>query len=292
MRFVGSFAPHATKLNTHTHMQAEALSALVGSAAPALVAALRALLPAGADPFYALSCLLIIPTVLLPDLAALSSLGALSVAAALAIAAALAALFCGAAAAAGGALAAAAAAGAAPVVAATLPKVIGVVAFVFAGHSTFPVLQQSMKRPSAAPRVLVGAYAAVASIATLVGALGYGLYGAAAREVVAANLPAGTAVAAAALALAAVSPLAAFAVTLEPVALALQRALAPGRRRPTDGAGAGTDSSSSGSDAAAEQPPYSLRASVRLGENEMAVAGRLLLHVPATHLLPCFSSSC
>jgi hypothetical protein len=34
----------------------------------------------------------------------------------------------------------------------TLPQVLGVLAFVYAGHSTFPIVQQSMAEPAAGPR--------------------------------------------------------------------------------------------------------------------------------------------
>eukprot|EP00878_Enallax_costatus_P035759 GHUV01039973.1.p1 GENE.GHUV01039973.1~~GHUV01039973.1.p1 ORF type:complete len:143 (+),score=11.66 GHUV01039973.1:263-691(+) len=34
----------------------------------------------------------------------------------------------------------------------TLPQVLGILAFVYAGHSTFPVIQQSMAAPTKAPR--------------------------------------------------------------------------------------------------------------------------------------------
>jgi hypothetical protein len=38
------------------------------------------------------------------------------------------------------------------VVPATLPSVLGILAFVYAGHSTFPVIQQSMSAPEKGPR--------------------------------------------------------------------------------------------------------------------------------------------
>jgi hypothetical protein len=38
----------------------------------------------------------------------------------------------------------------------TLPQVLGVLAFVYAGHSTFPVVQQSMARPEVGPRYALG----------------------------------------------------------------------------------------------------------------------------------------
>jgi hypothetical protein len=100
-------------------------------------------------------------------------------------------------------------------------------------------------------RVLQKAYASVAGICALVGALGYALFGSGAAEVVTANLV-GTPVGVGCLLLTAVAPFAAFALTLEPVALALQRALAAS-------GGSGGDGSSGA------QPPYAVRAAVRLG---------------------------
>lgn len=37
----------------------------------------------------------------------------------------------------------------------TLPQVLGVLAFVYAGHSTFPVVQQSMAKPALGPRLVL-----------------------------------------------------------------------------------------------------------------------------------------
>jgi hypothetical protein len=76
------------------------------------------------------------------------------------------------------------------------------------------------------------------------GVFGYALFGPGTAEVVTANLPPGTLLAVAVTAVTAVNPFSAFAVTLEPVAVAMQQAV----------------TSSSG------QPPYVLRAAVRLGE--------------------------
>ena len=104
--------------------QAETLSALLG--ATALGDALRAAFPGG-PAFVALASAIVVPTVLLPDLASLSSLGALSVGSAVAIGLTLAALWFGGAA---GAKAAATRLLAPD----TLPQVLGCVAFVYAGE--------------------------------------------------------------------------------------------------------------------------------------------------------------
>ncbi|GBF90516.1 hypothetical protein Rsub_03512 [Raphidocelis subcapitata] len=238
-------------------LEAEALSTLLAHTPAA--AALAAALPPGANVFAAASAALIIPTVLLPDLAALSGLGALSVAAALSLGAALALLWWAGPAAAGAA--AAAAGSAAAVVPATLPQVLGIVAFVYAGHSTFPVVQQSMRRPGDAPRVLVAAYVTVAAICSFVGWFGYATYGATAADVITANLPKGAPLTLACVMLTAVSPFAAFALTLEPVALALQRAFVAAK-------GGGGEA------------PYALRAAVRLGLAAVcAAAAAVLPHV-------------
>ncbi len=65
-------------------------------------------------------------------------------------------------------------------------------------------------------------------------------------------MPTGTAVAVACLVLTAVSPFAAFALTLESVALAVQKMVPAGG----DGGGSGEG----------QQPPYAVRSAVRLGE--------------------------
>lgn len=103
--------------------QAETLAALLG--ASPLGAALRATLP-GSPAFVALAAAVVIPTVLLPDLAALSGLGALSVGSAIAIGLALAGLYFG-------APAGAQAAATTLLAPQTLPQVLGCVAFVYAG---------------------------------------------------------------------------------------------------------------------------------------------------------------
>jgi hypothetical protein len=125
----------------------------------------------------ALAAALVVPTVLLPDVAALSALGALNAFAAAALAVVLVSLLL----LSGGVGGGAATAPIQALVPATLPKVLGLVAFVYAGHSTFPVVRASMARPAAAPAVLVAAYCCVAVACAIVGGAGYALYGACVR---------------------------------------------------------------------------------------------------------------
>eukprot|EP00879_Flechtneria_rotunda_P021595 GHRR01022760.1.p1 GENE.GHRR01022760.1~~GHRR01022760.1.p1 ORF type:complete len:299 (+),score=103.55 GHRR01022760.1:2655-3551(+) len=105
----------------------------------------------------------------------------------------------------------------------TLPQVLGVLAFVYAGHSTFPVIQRSMQQPSAGARAVFYGYVATFVICAALGAFGYSLYGPSTAAVITASLPAGTAVAIACTALTACNPFSAFALTLEPVAVAIQQ---------------------------------------------------------------------
>jgi hypothetical protein len=91
-------------------------------------------------------------------------------------------------------------------------------------------------------------------------------------QVVTANLPTGSLLALLLTALTAANPFSAFAVTLEPVALMLQRRLwnRPKQQQQqqqqeghdSDAAGSGSIDSSSDN----KQPPYLVRAAVRLGE--------------------------
>jgi hypothetical protein len=108
-------------------------------------------------------------------------------------------------------------------------------------------------------------------------------------QVVTANLPAGTMLALSLTALTAANPFSAFAVTLEPVALMLQRrlwsrphAVSQQQQHEQQQQPTAVSSSSSSSSAGAEgqegsqkqvaggspasQPPYALRAAIRLGE--------------------------
>jgi vesicular inhibitory amino acid transporter len=207
----------------------------------------------------AAACLML-PTLMLPDLSALSVLGFFGVVAAAACAALLAGL------AAGGVLPPLLP----PLTTTTsspwlspgpdLPLVLGVCAFCFAGHGAFPAVRASMGPPLSRggvqeeregnggralfPAALVAGYASVALLCAAVGVAGFACFGAAADPVFTASLQSSASAAAAAAAatatatattqtlglaatvavlLTAVNPLSAFAVTLEPVGAALER---------------------------------------------------------------------
>lgn len=111
-------------------------------------------------------------------------------------------------------------------------------------------------------------YAGTAAICSLLGAAGYALYGSAVAPVVTASMPALSAVALGCTALTLANPFSAFALTLEPVAVAVQRRLWP---------------------AAVEPPRYVARAAIRLGEGRhpallSTVAASGVPHTPlSTH---------
>jgi hypothetical protein len=123
------------------------------------------------------------------------------------------------------------------------------------GHSTFPVIQQSMAAPGRGRSAVTWAYIATAAVCTAVGVFGYSLWGPASLEVATANLPVGSMLAAVVTTLTVANPFAAFAPTLEPVAVAVQEAAMR------------SSGSSDGSSA-----PYALRAAIRLGERPAQLA--------------------
>lgn len=95
-------------------------------------------------------------------------------------------------------------------------------------------------------------------------------------QVVTANLPTGSLLALLLTCLTAANPFSAFAVTLEPVALMLQRRVWNGPQQQQQQQAEGQDSnagssSSSDSSSVGKQPPYPVRAAVRLGERDCTV---------------------
>lgn len=72
-----------------------------------------------------------------------------------------------------------------------MPLIFGIMAFSYAGHSVFPSIQASMRRPSRFPRVLDTAYCIVAALCTFLGVAGYYMYGDGARDVITFNMRAG-----------------------------------------------------------------------------------------------------
>ena len=106
---------------------------------------------------------------------------------------------------------------------ATLPLVFGIMTFCYSGHGVFPAIQASMKEPEKFPQVLNAAYLIVAVVCTFIGASGYYMYGPAAADIVIFNLPPGI-LATLCSCLILVNPIAKFALTMEPVAAAANKA--------------------------------------------------------------------
>jgi len=158
-----------------------------------------------------------IPTVWLPDLKALSYLGFLGVSATAAVTLTVLGTF----------LTGSYAAGAATTMvnAASLPLMIGGITFCFSGHGIFPSVKASMKEPEQFPQALRLSFFLTAITCSLVAALGYAMYGTAVRDIVTFNLPRGY-LSLLVSCLILVSPWAKFAVSAEPVAIAIDRVTA------------------------------------------------------------------
>lgn len=161
----------------------------------------------------AAACLMI-PTVWLPDLSSLSILGVFGVTATCTVTASVLYTL----------LTGSFVPGAVTDVAlwSTLPLVFGLMTFCYSGHGVFPAIQASMKEPSKFPQVLNAAYLLVALVCTFIGASGYFMYGPAAADIVIFNLPGVLATLCSCLIL--VNPIAKFALTMEPVAVAANKA--------------------------------------------------------------------
>jgi len=167
-----------------------------------------------AKAYMLLAAAIMIPTVWLPDLRALSFLGVFGVAATFSVGCSIAyTLFTG-----------SFPPGAVTDLALlpTLPLVFGIMTFCYSGHGVFPAIQASMKEPAKFPQVLNVAYIIVALLCSFVGGAGYYMYGPRAADVVIFNLP--TALATFCSCLVLINPIAKFALTMEPVAAAATRA--------------------------------------------------------------------
>lgn len=165
----------------------------------------------GRDPsFYMLaSACVMIPTVWLPDVKTLSYLGFAGVAGTLSVAATVVFTY----------LTKSYAPGAATAMVQwnTLPVAFGCLAFCFAGHGVFPAIRASMQEPKKFPKVLDTAFLITGAICAVMGSLGYLMYGNGVKDVVTFNLPPGAlAIMCASLIL--ISPVAKFALCLEPFA--------------------------------------------------------------------------
>ncbi|CAL8465508.1 g5044 [Coccomyxa elongata] len=167
--------------------------------------------------YMVLAAAVMVPTVWLPDIKSLSYLGFAGITATFTVTAAVAYTL----------LTGGYTAGSATSMGnwATLPLVFGIMAFVYSGHGVFPSVRASMKRPQLFPKVLDAAYLVVGALCTFIGAAGYYMYGNAALDVVTFNLPKGL-LATLCASLILVNPVAKFAITLDPVAVAANTSLA------------------------------------------------------------------
>ncbi|GAQ90047.1 Transmembrane amino acid transporter family protein [Klebsormidium nitens] len=165
------------------------------------------------DRYMLASALALIPTTWLPDLSALAGLGALGAAASLSVLGVILTTYCQEGFPAGP--------GTQLLNLQTFPLTFGLLAFVYAGHAVFPNIKASMKEPELYPKMLDVTYLIVGAVCTLIGVVGYQMYGSEVMEEVTLNLPSG-ALAMLATALIVVNPFTKFALTMDPVARGLE----------------------------------------------------------------------
>ncbi|KAJ9526617.1 hypothetical protein QJQ45_017626 [Haematococcus lacustris] len=177
------------------------------------------MLASSASQYMLIAAAIMIPTVWLPDLSALSFLGVFGVTATTTVVASVLYTLVT-----GNFTAGALTHNALP---ATLPLVFGIMTFCYSGHGVFPAIQASMKEPQLFPKVLNVAFFLVAFLCTFIAAAGYYMYGAGAADIVIFNLP--TLLATACSCLVLINPVAKFALTMEPVAAAANVAAGAGR---------------------------------------------------------------
>ncbi|GFH14096.1 Aa_trans domain-containing protein, partial [Haematococcus lacustris] len=177
------------------------------------------MLASSASQYMLIAAAIMIPTVWLPDLSALSFLGVFGVTATTTVVASVLYTLVT-----GNFTAGALTHSALP---ATLPLVFGIMTFCYSGHGVFPAIQASMKEPQLFPKVLNVAFFLVAFLCTFIAAAGYYMYGAGAADIVIFNLP--TLLATACSCLVLINPVAKFALTMEPVAAAANVAAGAGR---------------------------------------------------------------
>ncbi|KAG2499329.1 hypothetical protein HYH03_002906 [Edaphochlamys debaryana] len=177
-------------------------------------------LAANAGAYMLVAAAVMIPTVWLPDLKALSFLGAAGVTATVTVTTAVAYTF----------LSGSFAPGATTALAnwATLPLVLGICTFCYSGHGVFPAIQKSMAEPKQFPQVLNVAYLVVVVLCSLMGAAGYYMYGTGALDLVTFNMSGLLAAVCASVIL--INPIAKFALTMEPVSAAVQGVVPGGRQ--------------------------------------------------------------
>jgi len=169
--------------------------------------------------FLAIAAALMIPTVWLPNLSALSFLGVFGVAATTTVVASVAfTLFTG---------NFVPGAATTPAIWASVPLVFGIMTFCYSGHGVFPSIQASMKKPSEFPQVLNVAFFIVAFLCSFIGGAGYYMYGSAAADIIIFNMPGVLAMLCSCLVL--INPIAKFALTMEPVAAAANMAAGGGK---------------------------------------------------------------
>lgn len=107
-------------------------------------------------------------------------------------------------------------------------------------------------------RAVTYGYVITALICTVLGGFGYALYGSQTQPVITASLPAMSVIALVCTGLTLCNPFSAFALTLEPVAVAIQKKVGAAKQNNDVGIG---------SKQKVGEPPYWLRATIRLGEN-------------------------
>ncbi|CAI5493487.1 unnamed protein product [Closterium sp. Naga37s-1] len=106
-----------------------------------------------------------------------------------------------------------------------IPVAMGIFGFCFSGHAVFPTIYRSMDKPQHYNRVLLICFTVCTCIYGGIAILGYSMYGQATAAQITLNLPPSLTPSRIVLWTTIISPLTKFAITITPVALALESSL-------------------------------------------------------------------
>eukprot|EP00898_Chlorokybus_atmophyticus_P002696 jgi/Chlat1/3427/Chrsp23S08826 len=106
-----------------------------------------------------------------------------------------------------------------------LPTALGIVGFCFSGHAVFPVIYQSMRKPRQFNRILDVSFTICVLLYGITAVAGYMMYGEDLSSQITLNLPADRVASKVAIWITVVNPISKFALTVSPVAMAIEELL-------------------------------------------------------------------